>query len=69
MQEYFLTMKDYMKLEKVEFGGTHGQCYSDMVACLFRDFQDLSSRISNCSYNALDLKSQVSVCKSIVIIV
>ena len=48
-----------MKLEKIEFGGIHGQCHCDMVLCLFMEFQELSSKISNSSYDALDLQNKV----------
>lgn len=50
-----------MKLEKIEFGGIQGRCLSEMVAQIFTEFQELIGKISNNTYDALDVHNQVRV--------
>ena len=61
-QEYFLTVLDFLKLEKVEFGGVKGRCLSEMVSQIFNEFQELMNKISSSSYDPLDLTSKVGCC-------
>ena len=50
-----------MKLEKIEFGGIQGRCLSEMVAQIFTEFQELTGKINNSTYDALDVHNQVRV--------
>ena len=58
-QEYFQTVLEFLKLEKVEFGGVKGRCLSEMVAQIFNEFQELMNKIGSSTYDPLDLSSKV----------
>lgn len=57
-----MVVEEYMKLEKIEFGGIQGRCLSEMVTHIFTEFQELTGKFSSRTYDALDVHNQVSEC-------
>jgi len=58
-QDYFQTVLEFLKLEKVEFGGVKGLSLGEMVVQIYNEFQELMSRFTNSTYNPLDVNSGV----------
>jgi dynein heavy chain len=58
IQEYFIVVEEYMKLEKVEFGGIQGRSLSERVQCIFTEFKQLTLKISNTAHDVLDLQNK-----------
>lgn len=52
-QEFFHIVNEYLKLEKVVFGGIKGGGLTEMVEQMFTEFTDLSSQMTSKSYNPL----------------
>ena len=50
-----------MKLEKIEFGGIHGRCLSEMVVDIFVKFQELTGKFSSSTCDVLDVHNQVCI--------
>ena len=59
VQDYFLTVNEFLKLEKIEFGGIQGRCLSEMVVHIFTEFQELTGKFTNSTYDALDVHNKV----------
>lgn len=53
-------MTEFLKLEKIEFGGLRGQSLSELIVQMFADFQELMNQFSNKPYDPLDLANLVS---------
>lgn len=51
---------EFLKLEKIEFGGLRGRSLSEVVLEMFTEFQDLMTQLSAKSYDPLDSMDQVS---------
>ena len=51
---------EFLKLEKIEFGGLRGRSLSEVVLEMFTEFQDLMTQLSAKSYDPLDNMDQVS---------
>lgn len=60
LQEYFQTVLEFLKLEKVEFGGTKGRELSEMVVNIFHEFQGVVNKLSHSTYDPLDVHCEVS---------
>ena len=58
-QNYFQTALEYLKLEKVAFGGSKGQVLTGMVMNIFNEFNELMNKFTNSSYDPLDDTSDV----------
>lgn len=58
-QEFFHTVTELLKLEKIEFGGLRGRSLSELVVEMFSNFQDLVTQLSNKSYDPLDPNNEV----------
>lgn len=51
---------EFLKLEKIEFGGLRGRSLSEVVLGMFTEFQDMMTQLSAKSYDPLDNMNQVS---------
>ena len=60
MQEYFHLVVEFNKLEKVEYGGSKGQTFSEKTEQMFTSFVELTQRIQQKSCDPLDTASDVS---------
>lgn len=58
-QEYFQTVIELLKLEKIEFGGLRGHSLSELVVEMFTNFQELVTQLSSKSYDPLDPNNEV----------
>ncbi len=61
-QEYFLTVQEFLKLEKVQLGGNKGQSLNEMVEHVFAQFQEQITKFSNSTYDPLGDGSSVGPC-------
>ena len=52
-------MIEFLKLEKVEFGGLRGRSLSEAVQEMFTDFNDMVTQLSGKSYDPLDPLNKV----------
>ena len=52
---------EFLKLEKIEFGGLHGRILSDQVLEMFNEFQELMASLSGKTYNPLDISCKVHI--------
>ena len=59
VQDYFHTAMEYIKLEKVAFGGSKGQVLTGMVMDIFSEFTELMNKFTNSTYDPLDDSSDV----------
>ena len=59
IQDYFQTVLEFLKLEKVEFSGVKGRSLGEMVEQIYNDFQELMSKFTNSTYNPLDVNNKV----------
>jgi dynein heavy chain len=50
---------EYLKLEKVAFGGSKGQVLTGMVMNIFNEFNELMNKFTNSAYDPLDDTSDV----------
>ena len=60
VQEYFQIVIEFLKLEKVEFGGLRGRGLSEKVQEMFTDFSDMVNQLSTKSYDPLDPFNKVT---------
>ena len=60
-QELFLTVQDFLKLEKVEYGGVKGTMLSEVTEGMFAEFNDLYKTFTDSSYDPLDLSDDVRI--------
>lgn len=58
-QQFFSTSQEFMKLEKIEFGGVKGRVFSQLVLELFDKFQDTYRIFGERTYNPLDPETTV----------
>lgn len=54
-------MIEFLKLEKIQFGGIRGQHLSDSVLEMFNNFQGMISSLSDKNYDPLDLNCMVGI--------
>ena len=54
-------MNQFLRLEKIEFGGVRGQMLSDQVAEMFTEFTELSSQFQGQAKEPLDISNTVSL--------
>ncbi|XP_039265498.2 dynein beta chain, ciliary-like [Styela clava] len=54
VMQFFATSQEFMKLEKIEFGGVKGRVLSQLVLRLFDRFQDIYKVFGERTYNPLD---------------
>uniref|UniRef100_H2ZKA8 AAA+ ATPase domain-containing protein n=1 Tax=Ciona savignyi TaxID=51511 RepID=H2ZKA8_CIOSA len=54
VMEFFVRSQEFMKLEKIEFGGVKGRVLSQLVLNIFDGFQDLYKVFGERTYNPLD---------------
>lgn len=59
LQDYFKTVLEFLKLEKVEFGGYMGQSLGKMVVEIFSEFTQLMHDFSSDTVNPLCLETKV----------
>ncbi|KAA0703060.1 Dynein beta chain, ciliary [Triplophysa tibetana] len=57
-QDFFSTVLEFQRLEKVVFGGLRGRVYTEHVSLLHSEFLQLCKVIRDCEYNPIDLTSQ-----------
>ena len=60
LQEYFNTVMSYLRLEKMDFGGIHGQHLSDLVVAMYNEFTELTNAFQSGGDDPLDIASDVS---------
>ena len=65
VQNYFQTVLEYLKLEKVAFGGSKGQVLSGMVIDIFTEFTEMMNKFTNSTYDPLDATSDVRFCRPV----
>ena len=53
--------QDFLKLEKIEYGGVKGTMLSEVTLAMFGEFNDLFKVFTDSSYDLLDLTDDVSV--------
>ncbi len=53
-------MLEFLKLEKIEFGGKLGGTFNEMVGHIFSEFVDLQNKFNNSTYDPLDIDTVVS---------
>lgn len=53
-------VNQYLRLEKIEFGGIRGQMLSDLVAEMFTEFTELSNQFQTQAKDPLDISNTVS---------
>ncbi|CAK8695850.1 unnamed protein product [Clavelina lepadiformis] len=54
LMEFFIRSEEFMKLEKIEFGGVKGRVLSQLVLNIFEAFQEIYKVFGECTYNPLD---------------
>ena len=54
-------MIEFLRLEKIEFGGVKGHVLSDLVVRMFEEFTELSNTFQSRSDDPLDINNSVSV--------
>ena len=54
-------MVEFLKLEKIEFGGVRGWSLSELVVQMFNDFQELMTQFSSKPKDPLDLTNLVCI--------
>ena len=59
MQELFDIAADFLKLEKVEYGGVKGKSFSTQTEEMFAEFNELYKIFSDSTYDPLDLEDDV----------
>ena len=59
VEDYFKTVVEFVKLEKIEFGGVKGRSLSEMVVNIFTQFTSLMNKFNNSTYDPLDIASKV----------
>ncbi len=52
-------MLEFLKLEKIEFGGKLGGSLSQRVAHIFTEFVDIQNKFNNSTYDPVDIDSEV----------
>lgn len=52
--------QDFLKLEKIEYGGVKGTMLSEVTLAMFGEFNDLFKTFTDSSYDPLDLTDDVS---------
>ncbi|XP_062848433.1 dynein axonemal heavy chain 11 [Trichomycterus rosablanca] len=58
LEDIFLTMNEFQKLEKVIFGGIKGRMHTEQVYLLYAEFQHLCQEILGSDCDPLDLSSK-----------
>lgn len=61
LQEFFQTATIFLRLEKIQFGGTKGQSLSDLVEGMFNEFTDMMNTFVNRPEDPLDISNNVCV--------
>jgi len=56
-----VTTIEFLKLEKIEFGGIKGRVLSSEIVTLHEEFQSLYKGFTEKSYDCLDSKEEVSM--------
>lgn len=59
-QEFFDTVVVFLRLEKIQFGGVHGQPLSDMVEAMFTEFNELLAAFTSKPEDPLNIANNVS---------
>ena len=59
-QEYFKTVLEFLKLERIEFGGSMGQSLGKMVMKIFTEFTETMQKFAGNTEQPLNLESKVS---------
>ena len=53
-------VNQFLRLEKIEFGGVRGQMLSDLVADMFTEFTEESSQFQSLAKEPLDISNTVN---------
>ena len=61
LQDFFRCVLEFLKLEKIEFGGMQGKHLSELVQQMFTNFQELMNHLSSKNYNPLVIDNKVHV--------
>ena len=61
LQDLFVTTIEFLKLEKIEFGGIKGRMLSSEIVTLHEEFQSLYKVFTEKSYDCLDSTEEVSM--------
>ena len=59
LQEYFGTVTDFLRMEKIEFGGIRGQAFSDQVTDMFTEFTDMTTAFQGRGDNPVNITNTV----------
>ena len=60
-QELMETAMEFMKLEKIEFGGIKGKMLSAQVVQIFEEFNEVYKVFTERSYDSLDPLDEVNI--------
>ncbi|XP_064397591.1 dynein beta chain, ciliary-like isoform X3 [Halichondria panicea] len=58
IETYFQTVVEFLKLEKIVFGGKQGGSLSVMVVQIFTEFVDLQNKFNNTTYDPLNIDKE-----------
>lgn len=59
LQDYFKINLEFLKLEKIQFGGSKGKCLVEMVAQIYAEFTELIKIFTSSSYDPMVLTAKV----------
>ena len=60
LQEFFNMVVIFLRLEKIQFGGVHGQPLSDMVEAMFTEFNEQLAAFTGKPEDPLNITNNVS---------
>ena len=60
IQALFTTVQDFLKLEKIEYGGVKGNLLSEQTQGIFTEFNDHYKVFTDSAYDPLNLDDDVS---------
>ncbi|KAJ8415860.1 hypothetical protein AAFF_G00404170 [Aldrovandia affinis] len=63
LEDLFVIILDFQRLEKLEFGGIKGKVYSEQVSSMYWEFMELCKMFKDSEYNPLDYNSQEFECE------
>lgn len=67
LKELFAAALDFLKLEKIELGGSRGKVLSEMVFSMSEEFHDHWRTIRESKYDPLDYTDNVRLCEIVAV--
>ena len=61
MQEYFNTLLEFLRLEKMDFGGVSGQHLSELTVQMYEEFNELVNTFQSRGDDPMDTSNSVSM--------